>query len=405
MLIFRTFSAPFKLFPCIQGRRVPLRFMLAPGYYISRLRRFTLAPGFHISRLRRWRLPLAIIFRALGARVFSLVPALQINLNRTIEMQSTRKTKMRFTVILLVLFLCIPSATPVSAKTLHHFVFFGMDREKLQTTKSLLDTKAFEGAQVAYFWRQLEPGKDEYDFSLIREDLAFLNAHGKKLWVQIQDVSFSERWVPVPKYLIRDPRYHGGANRQYVYKNNDEEHATAAGWAARRWDPAVQDRFHKLLFALAKEFDGRIEGINLAESSVDFGYTGRLYPDGFTPGTYRDALVTTLKVLKQAFSKSIALQYANFMPGEWRPSEDKGYLRAIYKTARETKAGVGGPDLLPYQRRQMGNSYELIREVAGEVPVGIAVQDGNYDHINPKTGKRVTVAELIEFATEYLKAD
>ena len=60
---------------------------------------------------------------------------------------------------------------------------------------------------------------------------------------------------------------------------------------------------------------------------------------------------------------------------------------------------------MPYQRRQMGNSYELIREVAGEVPVGIAVQDGNYDHINPKTGKRVTVAELIEFATEYLKAD
>jgi hypothetical protein len=53
----------------------------------------------------------------------------------------------------------------------------------------------------------------------------------------------------------------------------------------------------------------------------------------------------------------------------------------------------------------MGSSYELIREVAGEVKVGIAVQDGNYDHINPKTGKRVTIAELIEFAADYLKAD
>jgi len=304
-----------------------------------------------------------------------------------------------------LLLLILLAATPISAKPLHHFVFFGMDREKLRTTKSLLETKAFEGAQVAYSWRQLEPGKDEYDFSLIREDLAFLRLHEKKLWVQIQDVSFSERWIPVPKYLMKDPQYHGGANRQYTYKENDEEHATPEGWAARRWDPAVQDRFHKLLLALAKEFDGRIEGINFEESSVTFGETGRLYPEGFTPEIYRDALVTNLKVLKRAFSKSVALQYANFMPGEWRPSDDKGYLRAVYKAARETKAGVGGPDLLPYKRGQMGNSYELIREVAGAVTVGIAVQDGNYAHINPKTGKRVTIAELIDFAATYLKAD
>lgn len=313
--------------------------------------------------------------------------------------------KMRLTIAALIFILSLLSASPVNAKPLHHFVFFGMDREKLRTTKTLLDTKAFEGAQVAYFWRQLEPGKDEYDFSLIREDLAFLRQHGKKLWVQLQDVSFSERWNPVPRYLLRDPQYHGGANRQYEYKNNDEEHATAAGWAARRWDPAVQARFHKLLLALAKEFDGQIEGINFAESSVTFGSTGRLYPEGFTPEVYRDALVANLKALKGAFSKSIALQYGNFMPGEWRPSEDRGYLRALYKAARETKAGVGGPDLFPYKPGQMGNSYELIREIAGDVKVGIAVQDGNYDHINPKTGKRVTIAELIEFATQYLKAD
>jgi hypothetical protein len=298
----------------------------------------------------------------------------------------------------------ILSAVASTAKPLHHFVFFGMDREKIATTKSFLETQTFEGAQVAYFWRQLEPDKDEYDFSLIREDLALLNKNGKKLWVQIQDVSFSEQWNPVPKYLLKDPQYHGGANRQYEYKKNDED-AKGAGWAARRWDPAVQDRFHKLLFALAKEFDGRIEGINFAESAVDFGETGRLYPEGFTPEIYRDALVANLKVLKRAFSKSIALQYANFMPGEWRPSEDKGYLRALYKAAREVKAGVGGPDLLPYKRGQMGSSYELIKEVSGDVIVGIAVQDGNYAHVNPKTSKRVTITELIEFATDYLGAD
>ena len=306
---------------------------------------------------------------------------------------------------LLSLVFVLLCAASVPAKSLHHYVYFGMSREKIKENKSFLETKAFEGAQVSYSWRQLEQGKDKYDFSLIREDLAFLKSHGKKLWIQLQDVTFSERWVPVPKYLREDPQYHGGADRQYEFKGDDDSQATPAGWAARRWDPAVQERFHKLLFALGKEFDGKIEGINFAESSVTFGQSGRFHPTGYSPEIYRDALVTNLKALKRAFPKSIALQYANFMPGEWRPTNDKGYLRAVYKAARESKVGVGGPDIFPYKPGQMRSSYELIREVAGDVKVGMAVQDGNYEHINPKTGKRVTIAEQIEFAKEYLKAD
>jgi hypothetical protein len=69
------------------------------------------------------------------------------------------------------------------------------------------------------------------------------------------------------------------------------------------------------------------------------------------------------------------------------------------------KVGVGGPDLLPYKPGQMNNSYHLIRDSAGIVAIGMAVQDGNYEHVNPKTGKRVTISEIINFATEYLKAD
>jgi hypothetical protein len=254
----------------------------------------------------------------------------------------------------LLVWLCCAN---VSAKPVHHYVFFGQDREKIREDLSFLETRALEGAQIAYSWKQLEPNQDEYDFSAIREDLKFLTSKGKKLFVQLQDVTFSERWVPVPKYLLRDPLYNGGADHQYNYKAGDEAHATTSGWAARRWDPAVQQRFHKLLFALGKEFDGRIEGINLAESSVNFGDTGRLFPKGFTPEIYRDAIITNLKALKRAFPKSTVLQYANFMPGEWLPTEDKGYLRAVYKAAQESKVGVGGPDLLPYRRAQLNHAY------------------------------------------------
>src|ERR1043165_9506272 len=150
-----------------------------------------------------------------------------------------------------LIFLAFSSS--LAAKPLHHYVFFGQDREKIKDTKLFLETPAFEGAQIAYSWRQLEQGKDNYDFSEIREDLQFLQSHGKKLWIQFQDVSFSPRRINVPKYLLNDPKYNGGADQQISDRNGDDDHPVREGWAARRWDPAVQERMYKLFAALAKE--------------------------------------------------------------------------------------------------------------------------------------------------------
>jgi hypothetical protein len=241
--------------------------------------------------------------------------------------------------------------------------------------------------------------------ALSARDLAFLTSKGKKLFIQLQDVSFYKSIVNVPKYLLEDSRYNGGAHQDYSIEGDNEEKAVPGGWVARRWDAAVQDRFHKLLFALGKEFDGKIEGINLPETAISFGESGKLFPKGFSFEAYRDAVVVNMKALKRAFPKSVTMQYANFMPGEWLPKWDKSYLRSVYQQARELKIAVGGPDLLPYKQGQMNHSYSLIRESAQIVPIGIAVQDGNYEHINPKTGKQITIAELKEFATDYLKVD
>src|SRR5690348_657949 len=123
----------------------------------------------------------------------------------------------------------------VAAKPTHHYVFFGQDREKMKEAASFFETKAFEGAQVAYSWRQLEPAKDAYDFSAIRDDLAFLTAKRKRLFIQIQDVTFSEARINVPRYLLQEPRYNGGADKQYQYEADHEETAKVAGWMARRW--------------------------------------------------------------------------------------------------------------------------------------------------------------------------
>src|SRR2546430_14597820 len=161
--------------------------------------------------------------------------------------------------------ICCGSAT---AEGVHHYVFFNRDREKISDPE-FLNTKAFEGAQLKYSWRELEPVKDAYDFSAIRRDLKSLNSNGKKLFLQLQDSSFDPTVVNVPRYLLSDARYHGGAEKQYSIEGDDEEHAVPAGWVARRWDPAVQERFRKLVVALGKELDAKIEGINLPETAVD----------------------------------------------------------------------------------------------------------------------------------------
>ncbi|MBO0796102.1 MAG: hypothetical protein J2P36_34865 [Ktedonobacteraceae bacterium] len=182
-------------------------------------------------------------------------------------------------------------------------------------------------------------------------------------------------------------------------------HSTVQGWVARRWDPAVQERLHKLFFALGKEFDGKIEGINLPETSVRFGETSRLFPKGFTPDVYRDAIITNMKALKQAFPRSVALQYANFMPGEWLPDDDKGYLKSVYAAARESHIGVGGPDLLPYRPGQLHHAYPFIKDASGSIPTAIAVQEGNYADPDPATGKRPTIEQLFQFASKNLNVD
>jgi len=117
-----------------------------------------------------------------------------------------------------------------TGKPVHHYVFFAHERERI-TEKSFLDTPAFEGAQLKYTWRELEPEKDKYDFSSIRKDLAFLTSKRKKLFIQLQEVSFDAKWKLVPDYL-QTAEYHGGVAPQYD-NDVDEDHPRIAGWVCQ----------------------------------------------------------------------------------------------------------------------------------------------------------------------------
>lgn len=281
-----------------------------------------------------------------------------------------------------------------------NFVYFGRDRERIRDT-AFLAAATLVGAQLRYSWRELEPERDRYDLRGLLADLTYLEQHGKRLFVQVQDASFGEQ-VLVPEYLIRDSVFHGGMARKIESDTDDDSVVRFDGIVARRWNPAVRERFARLLQAIGRAVDGRIEGINLPETATSFGATGKFFPSGFSNIAYADAVKANLSAARAAFPRSVVMQYANFMPGEWLPGNDHGYLRSVYAHAASIGAAVGGPDLLPHRAGQRNHSLALIASRAPGVRAGLAVQDGNLAAINAATGAPVTVAELYAYARDRL---
>ena len=294
--------------------------------------------------------------------------------------------------------LYLGASCPLEKDSIRHFAYFARERQAIRD-HSFLKVARFEGAQIMYAWRELEPEKGRYDFTIIREDYAYLKAHEKKLFIQFQDATFSPQYKAVPAYLLAS-EYDGGTVTQL------DDNGKVEGWVAKRWNPEVQKRFALLMMALGKEFDGKIEGINLQESAI--GVNAKV-DASFTPEKYVQGLKANMLSLKNAFPKSTTMQYANFMPDEWLPFDDKGYLRAIYAYGEQIGVGLGGPDLMYTRKGNLNHTVALMHEFNYKVPIGIAIQDGNYvgttasDEVVAKRKNLVPV--LHAFAKDFMKVN
>src|SRR4030042_3985642 len=154
----------------------------------------------------------------------------------------------------------LDATCPLEKDSIKHFVYFARDREAIHN-HPFLEVKRFVGAQIMYPWELLEPEKGKYDFSIIKEDYEYLLSYDKKLFIQLQDGTFNPNYVGIPKYLLTE-EFDGGATPQF------DDNGVKDGWVAKRWNPQVQYRFSLLMKALGKEFDGKIEGINLQETAI-----------------------------------------------------------------------------------------------------------------------------------------
>ena len=302
--------------------------------------------------------------------------------------------------VLIVLF-AVPGGIRVTrAQRSEPVNFLYTSSTDLKEIDPLLSRPDIQGVQVVYSWKSLEPAKDHYDFSQIEADLKILDLGHKKLFVQVQDRFFRPQDRAVPDYLMKDSIYEGGITKQS--DNRGEGKSPGSGWVADQWNPNVRKRYQLLLLALAKQLDGRVYGVNLPESAVDIDI--RHHPAGFTCDQYFDGELSNMKAAKAAFRKSYVVQYVNFWPCEW--NNDHNYMGRTFAFASENGLGLGGPDVVPYKKGQMANSYPFFHQYAGKlVLVAMAVQEPTLTYTNPATGKKFTKSEFRDFARDYLGAN
>ena len=284
-----------------------------------------------------------------------------------------------------------------SAAALQNFLYTSAG--ELASHQAIIERPDIGGAQIVYNWKSLEPSEGVYDFSPIEADLKLMQSLHKQLFIQVQDRFFDIKAKNIPDYLQTD-EYGGGLTPQY--ENPDAKTLKPYGWVAMQWNDKLRARYQALLKALAAEFDGKVLGINLPETAIDV--STKTPAAGFSCDAYFNAELDNMAYARSVFSTSHVIQYVNFWPCEW--DNDHKYMSRAFAYAAEHGIGVGGPDIVPYRKGQMHNSYPFFNQYKGKLPlVGMAIQEPTLQYKNDKTGKPFTKAEFLGFAEDYLGAD
>lgn len=205
-----------------------------------------------------------------------------------------------------------------------------------------------KGVQVRYYWSELETEKGVYDFSKIESDLRYLEAHGKRLVMQLQDRRSAKSTIQfVPDYLLNDPIYKGG-----IYNT-----------MPRLWDPVVMDRMIELGKALGNRFDKEpyFEALNFPATAPGF-FGDVKAPSDYTRSKYAEQIKRRLAETKAAFPHTNVIQYADFLIGE---------ISGIIEQAYNVGAGTGAPDIIP---NDPAEGDIVRRDYIDLSPVGQAVQ-------------------------------
>jgi hypothetical protein len=260
----------------------------------------------------------------------------------------------------------------------------------LENTLSNDGTRIFRGIQQVYFWKDLEPTKDNYDFSQIEADLSHMPslAGNLKLVIQIAIGGTSETPREVPNY-ITGSTYGGG-----VYELTGVSGATQYNPVI--WNDNVRTRFKLLLSNLKQDIgdhanNTKLELINLSETAIgatpeEINAQAGISPD-FTYELYTDAINDISVALTSSFPNHVKIQYIN---GPKQNLSLEAMVDGLH--AAGAHVGLGAPDIKidagggteasPGQFSYYNNAWNLAsaedHKIYGIAPLGAAVQSPDY---------------------------
>ncbi len=285
---------------------------------------------------------------------------------------------------------CIGINKDCTPKKFHpgHYMLVYLDSAQSKFS-TIYDNPKFLGVQVRYKWKDLEPTKNNYNFSQIESDLALLEANGKRLVIQLLDVTFGNRPPNVPDYILNDPEYDGGV----VPRRG------SGGWIPKRWNTNITARYNALIAALGKRFDREpyVEAVASEETAASMDCNTA----GYTNEGYRDSLISSMNASREAFPNTVTIIYTNYFPCG---GGNQGMLKDLFNHAEQIGMGLGGPDLYLYSTSLNEKVWPVFRELRGKVPRGVAVQTPDFRQTHPD-GSPVTAEDMLRFGMEDLRLD
>ena len=203
-----------------------------------------------------------------------------------------------------------------------HYLKAGSTDGNSSEIRRVIDSPRILGVDVLYYWAQLEPTKDAYDFSAIDTDLDWLKARGKRLVVSLMDRRFdtSSNSGIVPEYLKGD-----------LYR-------TTTGFGVALWRPAVMDRYIALTRALCARYDNEpyFEILRVPNESSP-SVSGAMVPSDYTRAALANQLKRLFAAAKDSCTRTIVVASVNNLSGE-----EEGLINAAY----ELPIAFGSPDAI-----------------------------------------------------------
>lgn len=262
-----------------------------------------------------------------------------------------------------------------------HYVALMRGNDSQNTMASSIKA-GVKGFMKRYTWRELEPSKNQYDFSEIVSDLDFLSSQGMHLVVMVEDKTFVNE-QPLPQYLAAK-----------TVRNK------SGGYTAVRWDSTIVNRMSALFEALGSRFDSNayFEGIGIQESAPSLN-DSTLDSSAYTPEKYRDALIDVLSAGATGAPTSRMFWYMNFLPRK------QAYIADVANAVAPIGVVMGGPDVMPDQAALQRLTYPFYAQFSGKMPLFGQVEPICYSHLHTDTSfatKYWTMSELFHYARDNL---